>query len=676
MIKRIFVCNMLFAKVLIFFIFLFSFFIAATGQNVELLEKELQKTTSLIQKVDLLDSIAYTVRNTDEKKFLDYTQQAYQLAKQHNYTLGIAREASLKAWYWHYKQEVHDSSLYYYQEAYSYYEKLKNNERICKMLSEIGLIYHQQNDLEKALGYQIKALSLVEKNKTISGRMHGNICYRIGNIYVDQKDNTKAIEYYQKALSLYEKAQFKKGIASTCIGLGNLYEAQNKLIESIQFKENALKMYTEFKDTSVIVVCLINLSNSYTTLNKYEKSIETVQQADNLLNKIKKTPDLMEMQVKTWLSLADLYHLKRDKNKAIEYLKKAHYYITNQNIDKELRYSVLYDIYEIIFNLAKNIQQNDIALLYAEKWLMVKDSLYAQNKVKMLYELEKKYKTEKKEQQIRMLNIEKQQETDKKRFFSILFILSVIILVSLGLLLFYLRKLNKRLYHQKQDLIQLNEVKNKLFSVLTHDLRSPIYQMSKYLDTFKPDTDTQKQHHQEIQEKLYRTQNLIDSLLYWATTQLGRKNISTGRYALCSIIDEVFEQVHNQAESKGVLLINEIDNNLFINTDKATLQIVLRNLLTNAIKFSYNGSLVRVYATQNDNKTDIFVQDYGIGMSEEDLHNLLNAPHGKTNKGTAQEEGTGTGFKLVLEYIKQLNAHIQGYSKPEQGTIFQISLSA
>jgi signal transduction histidine kinase len=662
-------------KIILFFSYLLSF-TYLVGQTVEKLEKELQQTVTVAQKVDLLDSIAYLVRNTDEKKCFNYISQAYQLAKKHDYTLGIAREGLMKAWYWHYKNYDHDSALYYYQEAYSYYQKLKNNEKICKTLSEIGLLYHNKNDLEQALSYQIKALSIGESNKTVSDRLLGNIHYRIANVYVDQQDNSKAIEYYHKALYLYEKAGFKVGIASANIGLGNLYEATERVVQSIQFKEKALKNYTELKDTSMIVVCLVNLSNSYNALKQYNKSIEIALQANTLLNHVKNKDisERAEVQLKIWLLLADLYNLKKDKNKANSYLQKLHTYIISHRPDTLFRHSVKNDIYAAIFNIAKNIDQKDMVISYAEKWLTVKDSLYAENKVKILYELEKKYKTEKKEQEIKILNVQKKQEIQKKQFYSVLFVLSMVVLLGLGFLLMYLRKLNQRLYEQKQNLTQLNEVKNRLFSVISHDLRTPIHQMSRYLDTLKPDTDMEKQYHQEIREKLYHTQNLVDSVLHWAKAQMGKKSISIGRYELAKIIDEVFEHVQNQAESKNVLLVNETDSNIYIDTDKDILQIVLRNLLTNSIKFSQVGSVVRVYSVQAKSKIDIFVQDYGTGMSEADLHALFKNNQGQSNEGTEQEKGTGTGFQLILDYIKQLNGQIQGYSKLNDGTTFQISL--
>ncbi len=582
----------------------------------------------------------------------------------------------MKGWYYHYKTYNADSALQYYHEADRYFTKLKKYDKACKAVSEIGLVYHQENNLEKALNYQIQALKIADENK-VNERMKGNIYYRIANIYTDHQDTPRALEYYQKSLDFYEKAKFNVGIASASIGIGNLYEAQEKHTESIKFKKIALQKYTELKDTNMIIVCLLNLSNNYTVMKQYNTALEILLKADKMLHQTTEKSNIVpEMEIKVLLSFADIYHETKDNNKAGYYLEKAHHYVVSNQTEKKLRHSVNQDIYNLIFNIAKNTQKKDLALLYAEKCLISKDSLYAENKIKTLYELEKKYKTEKKEQEIKLLTLQKRQETQKKQFYAILFAVSVLVLLSLALFLWYLRRLNRRLYEQKQELTQLNEVKNKLFSVISHDLRSPVYQMERYLHTLNPVTDKEKQYHQEIQEKLYRTQNLVDTVLHWARTQLNHKTISTGKYAVSEIVDEVFEQVSTQAQHKNILLINETDNSVFINTDKAILEIILRNLLSNAIKFSHENSAVRVYAKQNQGKTDIFVQDYGVGMNEQSLHSLLQNNQGKTTQGTAQEQGTGMGFQLVLDYIQQLGAKIQTYSKENEGTVFQISLSA
>lgn len=655
----------------LFFVFIVLFYLVnSSAQNITTLEQQLQANISITQKIDILDSIAYLIRNKDIQKCFSYIEEAYQLAKKYHYNLGIAREANMKGWYYHYKKDYLDSALFYYEESYRYYTQLKNEERLCKLSSEIGLVHHQKNNMEKAIEYQIKALTIAEKSTTVSPRLQGTICYRIAHLYIEQDDIPKSIIYLEKALSLYEKAKYKVGIGSVYIALGNLYGDSIK--KSINYRKQALDLYTTLQDTNFIVPCLVNLSNGYSILKQYDTAFFYALKADAILEKYHSFPD--EYSLKTWSNLSLLYLDKKDHDKAVFYMNKTIQRL--QNAEKNITYLNKKDIYMSIVDIAKAIQKKDIALTYIEKLSNIKDSLYAENRTKIVYELEKKYKTEKKEQEIKLLTLQKTQETQKKQFYAILFAVSVLVLLSLALFLWYLRRLNRRLYEQKQELTQLNEVKNKLFSVISHDLRSPVYQMEQYLHTLNPVTDKEKQYHQEIQEKLFRTQNLVDTVLHWAKTQLNQKVISTGKYSVSQIIDETFEQVQIQAQNKNILLINEVDNTIFINTDKAILQIVLRNLLSNAIKFSHQNGVIRVYAKQNQGKTDIFVQDYGVGMNEQTLHTLLKDNQGKTTQGTAQEQGTGMGFQLILDYVKQLGAKIQAYSKENEGTVFQISLSA
>lgn len=649
---------------------------AQKNEKIDRLELKLKQTSSITETVDLLDSIANLVRNSDTPKSCAYARKGYDLSKKHKYTLGIANTASLIAWYYHYKKPIYDSAMVYYQEAYIHYAKLQVPSKSMIMLSEIGLLYHEQKNLTNALIYQIKALNLADSNKgKVSQRKLGNVYYRIGNIYIEQGDVAKAKYYFEKALLCYQKAKYKRGIGSAYLLLANTYETLQDTTKVIEMRQKSLDIFTEIKDTTFIVPCLMNLADI--DKKHVHKSIEYIEKAEQIIYQYRATSYPLDKNYLLYVlgNLSLLYSSINNKVKSRAYFDK---FINQLNKHKNtaLRNVVKKEIYTLAMNAAIGVNNKEIALEYAKKLLDAKDSLYEENRTKILYELEKKYNTEKKEQKNKTLQIEKEREKQKKQFILIILIIALCVIVILFILSIHLRKINKQLYKQKQELAQLNEVKNKLFSVISHDLRSPVYEMMRYLETLNPSSEKEQKYYTQIREKLFRIENMLNSVLHWAKIHLNEKTINLNKHAVSQIVDEVFEQVQEQVSSKNVLLINEVEDKLFMNTDKTILEIILRNLLTNAIKFSHEGNVVKVFARHKKGKIDIFVQDYGTGMDEQTLYELLNNNQGQSNLGTAKEKGAGLGFQIVLDYIKQLGADIQANSKVNEGTIFQISFSA
>jgi signal transduction histidine kinase len=168
---------------------------------------------------------------------------------------------------------------------------------------------------------------------------------------------------------------------------------------------------------------------------------------------------------------------------------------------------------------------------------------------------------------------------------------------------------------------------------------------------------------------------MMNNLLEWSLFKRGLVNVKTESIPLFRIIDDTTEQMHSSAENKNISIKKSVPHDLFIITDKSILSIIIRNIISNSIKFTERGGSIKVWCEKYDSdKIKINIQDTGIGMSEEIRKNLFNVNRQSSRKGTEDEPSTGLGLLLVQEYTKKLNGTINVQSEPDKGSTFTITL--
>lgn len=231
----------------------------------------------------------------------------------------------------------------------------------------------------------------------------------------------------------------------------------------------------------------------------------------------------------------------------------------------------------------------------------------------------------------------------------------------------------------KNEYIRLNETKDKFFSIISHDIKTPLisfYSYSKMLhdESDKLNQEELKSIYSKLNNSAKKMSSLLDNLLNWASIESG--NISI-KYEICNpkkIIDNNFKFFEDVAEEKRIILKNSVDNDISINSDYEILNIVLRNLISNSIKYSFENEVVEVSAICDRDTIKIMVSDNGIGINPVDINNIFNIDKIFSNKGTKGEIGHGLGLIISQELIKLLNGDIKFNSEPNNFTIFTITL--
>jgi signal transduction histidine kinase len=232
------------------------------------------------------------------------------------------------------------------------------------------------------------------------------------------------------------------------------------------------------------------------------------------------------------------------------------------------------------------------------------------------------------------------------------------------------------LEQQTVELTELNQVKNKLFSVIAHDLKTPMYALRNVFLSMQhgrmPAKELKEMLPSIVNEMNYTT-SLMENLLQWAKTQMKSASIRPEVLDIKSMTQEALQILQLQANNKKIYLESRIELPVYCYADREMVNLVLRNLLSNAIKFTPENGKVMVGACDKASFVEIFVQDTGIGMSSDDMHQLFGELY-YTTKGTASENGTGLGLKLCKHFLEQNGGEISIKSNPGEGSIFSFTL--
>jgi signal transduction histidine kinase len=232
---------------------------------------------------------------------------------------------------------------------------------------------------------------------------------------------------------------------------------------------------------------------------------------------------------------------------------------------------------------------------------------------------------------------------------------------------------------QQKELQKLNSTKDKFLSLFAHDLKTPINSIIGFTELLELKYDSlsdskKLKYIQVINSSAQTTYNLLENLLEWSMSQSNNIAYNPQDLDLNNIVDEVFNLLNPVAERKEIRLIKNNINNLHIKADKYMLTTVIRNLVTNAIKYSKAHSSIIISATQDQSKASISIKDKGVGMTESQVKSLFRIESTKSTIGTRGEKGTGLGLLICHDFIQKHNSKMKVSSSPNEGTTFSFDI--
>jgi len=233
----------------------------------------------------------------------------------------------------------------------------------------------------------------------------------------------------------------------------------------------------------------------------------------------------------------------------------------------------------------------------------------------------------------------------------------------------------EQLEEQTIQLTELNSLKNKLFSVISHDLKTPMYALRNLFQNvqeYNLPAEEMKKLLPDVVNELNYTTGLMENLLQWAKSQMQSNSVRPQQLEVVNVITEVTQLLTIQAQAKNIRLESRVDQPFQVYADKDMANLVLRNLVANAIKFTPEKGKITIRAKENRSFIEISVTDTGVGISQENLDKLFNEYY--TSKGTANESGTGLGLMLCKEFVAKNGGQMRVESEEGKGSTFSFTL--
>tara|TARA_R110000868_G_scaffold118180_1_gene313590 strand:- start:380 stop:2023 length:1644 start_codon:yes stop_codon:yes gene_type:complete len=534
-----------------------------------------------------------------------------------------------------------------------------------------------------AFKYYLRALSLYKKDQNEVGMAY---CYNgIGTIY-NKTNREEGLRYLKKSLALFKKNSYHKGIAINYINIANALDDYH---ESIKMYNKSIEVLKQHKDGYNLAVNYNNLGDSYIHLEEFDKAIAYFEKALVISDEMDSKP----LHALLHLNIAEVKLKQKLYDEAIQYSNSSLDYATKKG-DVEIQAAnvlALSDIYEQQGNIEKALQYKSEYIKTKERGLKYSD----QKKIQLFQSLNELDKTQFEVQKLKIQNENSDLKLQKKNNETYFLIFVTLGLVSIVVILFVQRKAKNKIYAelkvqtqqisvlkdnvqvQNDNLNDLNNTKNKLFKIIAHDLKNPLSSIEAFTDLMlQDDVDCDDEDKvvflNLIKESATKASEILNDVLIWALDQ--EKPVENKKLSIKNLINEELKLLEIQALQKEVSIRNQIDADLDVVTDKNKVATVIRNLISNAIKFSYSKGTITISAAVVDRFIKITVTDTGIGMSKEEMHNLFIVDYKKSKLGTSNEEGTGLGLVLCKDFVQKLGGKMTVSSELNQGSAFSFTL--
>lgn len=531
-----------------------------------------------------------------------------------------------------------DKALTFFMESAELYGK--QNKKLAQAYGyfEVALIQHKGENYDEAESYYAKTLSL--GGDSLRHRTKIN-CYNGFALIERQKKNYKyAIREFRKA---YAVAQINHDTVWMGILAGNIGS--------------------------------IHMSRAH-----YDSSLYYYLQN---LKFIKNTMEF-ENEIETYSHLGKVYLLKSDYAKSKIYLDSAVQIIH----DRQIRFNDFFnpmdyinESYALLYAATGDYKR---AFEYYSQFHQIAQQKQLNVNGRSLKQLQSTYAFKQKNNEVELLTKINQANVlviKQQRYIAAVFAVLILLMAIWAFNSYKTGQVRKNLNHElvasNHELERLNRVKDKLFSVLSHDLRSPIATLKSLVIFLQEGNLRQadlKPLYDGLRHQLEVSGNVLESLLQWAKSELSETKTSVERVVLANVVNSVAMQLKNAMDEKNIHLVNSLNFDLIAMADKTQLEIIIRNLMGNAIKFTPNGGIIKIAGKINALNIEVHVEDNGMGMQDDEVKNLFDPGKLFTTMGTNQEKGTGIGLFITKEMIAKNGGSIWVNSRKHEGTIFTFTL--
>ncbi|MGB0525386.1 MAG: tetratricopeptide repeat protein [Flammeovirgaceae bacterium] len=647
---------------------------AQLEHKIDSLKQVIAETTEDTVKAATYFELAKLYTRSSLSQAKEFANEGLIYAKKTNHPKGLIGNLGILG-YLYMSFGKYDSAQIYYEERLDYAFQFKDTLQIGATYANMAIMNYRKDDYKQAVELGLKGLKIIEPlgNVLEQARAMSNLAN-----YLEKAGDIERAEYYMKqGLALKEQVNDERGIVRSLAGLGGFYTDQEKYEEAITYLERAEKACLKLGDQFNLSITYANWGLALDGLKKHREAEGYHQKALAISEEINDTEGV-------GIGLENLGGNLSHQGKNREALA---YYLKALAVVRELKYiqnerTLLGAIADVYAKLG----EHEKAYQFSVEFNALQDSLNKVHNTEAISEMQTKYETEKKNQQIALLTKEneiKELNIQNQRTFNYALIVFLALITILALVLWNRYKLKQRtsglLAEKNMELEKLNATKDKLFALIAHDLKNPLSSFRSITQSLnenlihisKSDLEYFLSSLNQSANSLY---DLLQNLLSWAISQINQLPFHTEKIALKTIVEENIALLEANAQSKNIKLTHDIKEADYVFMDKNSLRTVLRNLMGNALKFTPKDGSVSVTSKLVDQRVLIEVHDTGIGISSEDLTKLFKIEEDVSVVGSSKEKGTGLGLILCKELLEKQQGEIYAKSELGKGSTFTIAI--
>ena len=622
-------------RVYLFLLFFIALQLQGQVHPIDSLKSELGRTKVDSLRVHLLEKLSYEYLYYKPDSALVYLDEALELALKNNYEYGLAKVYNRKGTYFVVRSQ-YPEAIQEFQKALPYYKKIGDSTGISESLGNLGVLDFYLRDYDEALQNFQTAITYL--------------------------DTVSQVETYGKYLS----------------NLSGVFREKKMFDSALSYARRSIAYSDQIDDKRLLSVAYFNLGTAYYFLEDYEKAIAGL---DTALN-IDRIPVQFKILAKSYKCLSYLAFEDIDRaSTQLENLEEQALKINDQYV-----ILVLYEAKQKLLEAQGRIRE---ALLYAEKYIKLNNEIHNREQTNILQNIKVKYETEERAFENLLLHQEANLnalQIQNQRYviwaIAVMIFLFLIMFLILYRMYSYKSDANKML-KEKQEILNknnkslelINSQKDNLFSIVAHDVRSPISSIlssTQFLNSHFSEfsTDEIRQLAKELEDQAETLNSLIQGVLVWAKSQMNGFNFHIQEIKLGELISGTLKAEETAIKRKNLQIIQNIGKDQVIQTDYQVLQVIARNFLSNAVKFTPVGGRITFRLIEKANNYHFQVTDTGRGMTPEEIKNVLVDQKRYSIKGTENETGNGIGLILCHEIATKIGGRLEVKSSLGEGSTF------
>ncbi|TXK72877.1 tetratricopeptide repeat protein [Mesonia sp. K4-1] len=554
-----------------------------------------------------------------------------------------------------------EEALNYLNEAELLLQEFPNDSLKAKVNQIYAFTYYLKGNYKESLSYYLSALNGF---KRLQDEHNMARCYNgLGLIQQGIGRHNQAIQYFEKYLEFVDD----KDPSAAYLNLGISYLALNQIDKASQYFDESFKFSITSENKSIKLAAKNRIAQVYYLEENLEEAILTYNQ---VINESKN--DNWELTF-AYGGLAEIYIKLNEQEKALSAAQKSY--------QAAIEIDALWDLERSTALLAKiQVLKEDYKTAYrfSRDNRKYKDSLFNKEQAQIIAVMQ----LDKKEAENEILTTKNQQSENKIFFNQLVTALIALILVITLFFAFKYKKiinekeeLNTALAHKNRQLVKLDKGKNKLFSIISHDLRSPIAAVSQVMDLLLQNAFTEEEKievYSSMRLQLDETSRMLNNLLIWASTQLNGTKINFTKINIVSEMIEILNVYKISSQSKGVTIIHNIYKEaIMITVDTVQLHVILHNLLSNALKYTPKEKSIKISYQIKPEHIEIHIFNEGTPISKDQLDKIFSENNSSITslKGTDGEFGTGLGLFLIKKYVELNKAEFAIQPIENKGTL-------